>query len=560
MMSKIYRSPVKLAVSALALLLMAASAYAQPNFVLEDTSGPIGGTADMRWHFENTDPASVCGIDVCVFVPDTQVTSVDLANCFEDVAEPHASSTFSECAVRTTGSCFTDPSVPAVPADTTVVRVALIDFGSTIENGGIPEDAAGRIGLSLDPGLSNNDTFTVEAHPVGGAFSDCSGTPVTPDVVQDATITAVELSAVLNVTPASIPFPDTQNGSTSASQSFTIENDGSDGVDMQVTGVSLTTGTHFSISPNTCSTPPFTLSDGQSCTYDAVFSPQAIGNFNDTVTVTSDAGQVTNDQVALSGEGTSGPAANLVISDSAHDYGDVLTGDSATFTFTVTNGGEPGSEASIDTITPPAGEFSVTGGSCNPGSTTLANGENCTIDLEFAPTSDGPQSGDLVVDGTDTVNTTSLQVSSAVEGNGVTEARFASSPSTGGVNMGLTAPGGSLSQIVTVSNEGNANLNVDNCVLDNPDGLFSIDQDPLNLTIAPDESADFTVSCDVPEPGLFSATLTCDTNDADNDPVSYTFTCNGQVLEVPTMQPWGLVTLTLIMLMIGGLSIRYFRA
>jgi len=429
-----------------------------------------------------------------------------------------------------------------------------------IENGTLSEIgdiSYGEIQFDVDGGASAPQTidltFAFEEYSSGATPPFTSETPNVSDPGQ---IEILNIAPNLSLSETGLTFS-TAISSTSAAQTVDACNNGNaDGLTFSDISISGADAANFS-QTNNCPTSSPGLAQGTCCQIDTTFSPDAITSFTASLDVTSSNG---SGSVTLDGTGTAGPAATLSISDATYDFGDVLTGDSATYTFTVSNTGEADSEASIDTITPPAGDFSVTGGSCSAGTTTLADGESCTIDLQFAPAADGLQSGDLVVDGTDTVNSTSLQVTSTVEGNGVTEARFVSSPAAGNVNVGLSAPGGSLSQVVTISNEGNADLTVNNCTFDDPSGNFSISPDPIDFTIAPDASSDFTVSCDVPEPGSFSATLSCDTNDSDNNPVSYTFTCNGQVLEVPTMQPWGLVTLTLIMLMIGGLSIRYFRA
>lgn len=381
---------------------------------------------------------------------------------------------------------------------------------------------------------------------------------VTFDNVRNADLDVVDVSAVLNVQPANINFPATENGTSSSAQAFTISNDGTDGIDMEVSDVSLATGTHFSISPNTCATPTFTLSDGDSCTYDAVFSPAAIGNFTDTVTVTSNAGQVTNDQVELSGEGTAGPAGDITLS-ADHMFGELLTDEeTAQHTFTATNDTIDGSAVDIDTVSLSGDtmHFTIVNDGCD--GTSLASGESCPVTVEFAPTADGNDfTLTLTVSGQDGNGDTRSDTATAT-GSGVSEARFATDPGPS-INLGTTEPGGSLNRNVVISNEGNAELTVSCGALEGDDpGQFSVSATPTS--VAAGASADpFTVSCDVPDVGSISATLSCTTNDPDNNPVVYEFSCSARPLVIPTMQPWGLVLLTMLMLMVGGLSIRYFR-
>lgn len=533
---------------ATAFLLAGGAAFGQAEITVGTGSGPAGGTAVTSVDWVEGNNVSELQIEILyddsVLTPQNDGGSpANVNGCLSGLSSPHSDSAFTSCVIASAGRVVL-----------TIHSNFTLNLLNTTNVGTITWDIAG--------GATVPSTETLTANELDVTLTDGTNpTPGTTFTANDGQVDVVDLTAVLNVQPANINFPATENGTSSAAQSFTISNDGTDGIDMQVSGVSLATGTHFSISANTCPATPFTLSDGESCTYDAVFSPTAIGNFNDTVTVTSDAGSVTNDTVALSGEGTAGPAANLVINPASYDFGDVLTGETASQTFTVSNNGESGSEASIDTITAPAGDFTVTGGTCNAGSTTLSDGASCTIDLEFAPAADGAQSGNLTVDGTDTINSSSVQASAAVDGNGVTEARFSSTPAPGAVNMGIAPVGGSLNLSVVITNQGNANLDVTCGSLTDPDGVFTLNPDPANFSgIAPDGTAQFDVSCDVPEQNTYSASLSCTSNDPDNASFTYDFTCSARPVVVSTMQPWGLVVLTLIMLAVGGFSIRFFRA
>lgn len=520
---------IRLSVMALGSLLLLPSAFAQEFTASDETAGTGATEVTATWSYVGGGGVEGIGVDITfddtLLTPQTTGTSVD--GCLSG-----ADADLESC----------EQTAP------NTIRVALTNLGGpelADQGGTITFDIAGTATVGDISALALSLASVVPA-----------GSTVT---LNDGSVEIVDVSAVLNVQPPNINFSATENGSSSAPETVTISNDGTDGIDLEVTDVSLATGTHFSVSDVNCGATPFSLSDGNSCDVEVTFSPTAIGNFNDSLDVTSDAGTTTNDSVALSGEGTAGPAATLDVSPASHDFGDVLTGESSTSSFTVSNSGDAGSSLDIDAIGLGGGtDFSISGGTCSVGDT-LGDGDSCTVAVEFAPAADGAQSDTLTVDGTDTVNSTSVSDSAALDGNGVSEARFSSDPAPGAVNLGTAPPGGSLNQTVTVSNDGNENLTVNGCTLTDPDGLFSITPDPIDFSIAPDASDSFAVSCNVPEPGSFSASLSCDTNDPNNATVTYDFSCNGQVLEVPTMQTWGLVLLTLLMLMIGGLSIRYFR-
>jgi hypothetical protein len=532
--------------------LFSVSAQAQPNFVLEDAAGAIGGSATMRWHFEDTDPASVCGIDVCLFVPDDQVTSIDLSECFEDVGAPHAGSTFSQCAVRTDGSCFTDPEVPAVPADTSVIRIALIDFGSTIQNPDIAEDAAGFITFGIDGGLSDGDTFQIEAHPVAAAFAECNGTPVTPDVVRDATITANELSAVLNVQPDTLGFGNQQTGTTSGPQTVTVSNDGSDEVDLEITAINISGD--FDLAGGTCAIGT-TLADAETCTIDVTFSPSADGAAAGTLTVDSDAGQTTNDTVDLSGTGVPSDA-NLTIDPTSFDFGELdIDADAICQAFTLENTGTDNS-LTIGTASV-ASPFSV---SDNCDGVTLDGGDTCVVTACFDPETEDTFSETL------TVTSDANSASATLEGEGTAEADIVINPPFGPVNLGFGAPGDTLSAGGTVSNNGSADAEVACEFTSNDDDVFSIDPDLSGgITIVAGGSADFTLSCDLPadaeEGDNFNAVLACS---IDGEPAgTHELSCGVSTFEplpVPTMQAWALALFALMMLLAGAIGIRFFRA
>lgn len=459
-----------------------------------------------------------------------------------------------------------------------------IDFGPAVSGFQVTcsEPATGVLRVLIDPpatfpiptlptGELFSIRFTIEATATVGsstpvvfdaiAASDDTGTTVNPAnyTANDGSVDVLNVAPNLDLTPASLNFS-AETGTTSAPQAATACNDGNaDGLIFSSIAISGADAANFS-QTNNCPTSAPGLAQGACCTIDTTFSPNAVASFTASLDVTTNGG---SGSVSLSGTGTAGPAAALSISPASHDYGDVLTGETASQTFTVTNSGESGSNASIDTITPPAGDFSVTGGTCNAGSTTLSAGASCTIALQFAPAADGAQSGSLTVDGTDTINSNSVQTSASVQGTGVTEAQFSSNPAPGTVNLGITAIGGSLNQTVTITNSGNAPLDVTCGSLQNDTaGVFTLSPDPANFTGIGTSggTASFDVSCTVPDQATYTADLSCTSNDPNNSSFTYQFSCSARPLVIPTMQPWGLAILTLLMLVVGGISIRFFRA
>src|SRR5699024_3121849 len=80
-------------------------------------------------------------------------------------------------------------------------------------------------------------------------------------------------------------------------------------------------------------------------------------------------------------------------------FGEVSRLDSATTSFTVSNTGSSTSSLDITGISISGdSQFATTGnGDCAAGSTTLAGGENCTVEVSFAPGTAGTFSGTLAI-------------------------------------------------------------------------------------------------------------------------------------------------------------------
>src|SRR5581483_9921852 len=95
-----------------------------------------------------------------------------------------------------------------------------------------------------------------------------------------------------------------------------------------------------------------------------------------------------------------GLPATLVIDQTMHDYGTVVTGStSAANTFKITNNG-PGPSGPMTTGLGGTNQdqFGLTADGCNGQS--LAAGASCTVGVTFAPTADGTQMAALTVDAT----------------------------------------------------------------------------------------------------------------------------------------------------------------
>lgn len=202
-------------------------------------------------------------------------------------------------------------------------------------------------------------------------------------------------SAVLS--PATFSFPGTMV-STSSSQAFVLTNNGATTLTLGAPQV----GSPYTVS-NGCGA---TLSPGGSCTETVTFTPTAPGVASTTLTVA--AGPAGTISASLSGNGTEG---NASLNQSTLAFGtQQVSMTSAAQGVTLTNTGTaPLSVGSVSTT----GSYSA---STNCSSSLAVNG-SCSINVTFAPTATGAQTGTLTIPtgrGNSTVSLTGTGISSAL--------------------------------------------------------------------------------------------------------------------------------------------------
>jgi hypothetical protein len=218
--------------------------------------------------------------------------------------------------------------------------------------------------------------------------------------------TAVPGPAALAVSPSNQDFGSVAVGSSSASFTFTVTNNGGEASGPLSRTVGGTHAAQFAITGGTCGTAP--LAAGATCTVLITFSPAGTpvpGARSATLTVSATPGG--SSTAVLTGSATPGPAA-LSISPTSREFGGVTRGQtSGTFTFTVTNTGQSPTTALSVTktgTTEVQNQFPITNNTCT--GVTLAPNGTCTMLVSFSPplsTSTG-------------VKTTNLQVTAAQGG------------------------------------------------------------------------------------------------------------------------------------------------
>ncbi|MCL0083854.1 choice-of-anchor D domain-containing protein, partial [Thermodesulfovibrionales bacterium] len=182
--------------------------------------------------------------------------------------------------------------------------------------------------------------------------------------------TAEALAPVLSVTPMSLDFGNVTIGQPE-DLSFTVTNTGGG----TLTGSATVPAGPFSI----VGASDFSLVAGASASITVRFSPTAAGSFSETVSFTSNGGDLTR---GVSGTGVlPGVPVLSVTPDPSLDFGSVIVTQSRDLDFTVTNTGG-GTLTGSATVAAP---FSIIGES----SFSLGAGLNTTVTVRFSPTATG---------------------------------------------------------------------------------------------------------------------------------------------------------------------------
>jgi len=502
-------------------MLMASAAQAQ-ELAFDTVQVNVGaGTADVAWTY--TPGASLTSISVDVpEAAGTLLTGVDLTNCLLN-------------AVADLTACNNNAGT---------VRITLTNFVNPL----VAQD--GVLTFTLDPGAVGGDSEIVDGTAVPGGESP-PGTPVT---ITDGSVTVVAATAILNVTPANISFGNQQTGTPSAPQVVTVSNDGTDGVDLTLSAINFTGD--FAQTGGTC-TPTSVLADAASCTIEVTFTPSVDGVAAGDVTVVSDAATTTNDTTTFDGTGVPGPQPTLDVNPATAAFGTVDLGNMPqAIVHTVTNTGDPGSTLTFNSIAYTGdAEFSIVD-TC-PAS--LAEGESCTITVTFDAAANG------VYSGTVDVSTNAGDAAVPVTGTADSVADLVVNPPFGPVDLGTAASGASTSANGALTNNGSAD-GAFSCSLSGPDAaVFATTPSPLSGTVPAGDSVPFTLTCNVPSTAIdgdtFAADLVCTGDNGFSG--THNLSCgalNVPMIPVPTMQPWALVLFSMLMLIAGGLGIRFFRA
>lgn len=536
-------------------MVIASSAAMGAEFTVETTNVLVGTTeGTVGWSFENSPGSNLSDITVDITYDDAVLTPqtsneeiIPGTGIFVDVPDG--------CLTGITGV-----------ADFACVLTAPGNIRVTLSNqpNALPNLNTGSITFDLSPTFADGDT---EDLPMILADQLPAGVPV--ELNDGGFVFADAPPAILDVDPTSINFGNVRVGESSDESPIAICNDADPGsAPLSITGITVSGAGFSEGAGGNCEDPTFSLDPGECCNFHVVFSPNDEDDFTGSVAIESSAGGET---VALTGEG-SFTDASLVIDPTSFDFGDLdINADAVCTVFTLSNtpGDDPLTISSASIIgvillgNGLAPAFEITSNNCT--GETLGGGESCQIEVCFDPDEAIPYTGELIV--TSDVN----DVSADLSGTGTATANPTVNPPSG-TTVALSGIAGStdpVSASPVFGNSGSADASV-SCSL--TDGAISGD---IGVTLVGDTTFDllagasgqtpFSIQCDVSnaEAGdSYTGTLSC-TDGADfssTHPISCTAADPQPAIPINTLQPMGLALFALLMLLIGGISIRLFSA
>jgi hypothetical protein len=270
--------------------------------------------------------------------------------------------------------------------------VTLGDFNGDGQLDAAVSNTNGGLTLTLDILLGNgNGTFqnptaylisnSVSTN-VSVAIGDFSGDGRIDFVESGGTDTMLLLQDSVLVTPYSLAFPEQDTGTSSSPQTVTLTNVGSTTLSLE--NISIAGGNNFS-QTNNCGT---AVASGAACSILVTFSPRTPGNKTGGLSI-SYQGLGSPNTVSMSGFGVNAPAVTLkpsILSFPAQLLGTTSEPQIATLT---NIGSLPVNVSGIST----SGAFTQT----NNCPASLTYSQSCQIEVQYAPTVRGDQSGLLSV-------------------------------------------------------------------------------------------------------------------------------------------------------------------
>lgn len=198
-----------------------------------------------------------------------------------------------------------------------------------------------------------------------------------------------------SVSPSSITFTSQALGTTSAAQTFSVNNSVGAGAALVVSSIALTAGSDFAVSGGTCAVGT-SLAAGTACSVTVTFKPTLAGTRSATLTVGHN-GSTGSSTASLSGTGVDS-SPSVTLSPTTLSFAQTVGGTSDPLRVTVGNSGTAALTVNTLAISgAQASEFAISSASTCKAGTSVAAGSNCFVDVSFTPTATGARAASLMI-------------------------------------------------------------------------------------------------------------------------------------------------------------------
>jgi Abnormal spindle-like microcephaly-assoc'd, ASPM-SPD-2-Hydin/Protein of unknown function (DUF1573) len=311
------------------------------------------------------------------------------------------------------------------------------------------------------------------------------------DSSQQAPTSRNWISNSLSFGTASINFGSVPVGSTKTI-TFTARNAGR--ASITVSSIAISSQSFTLTSPSL----PVTLAAGQNTTIGVEFVPNAVGTFDATIAVTSDAANPVTD-LSLTGTGMAVADGNLTPNSTSEAFGSVTVGAQQSQTVTLTNTGT--SSVAISQAAISGAGFSVSG-ITTP--LTLTAAQSTTFSVAFTPASAGSASGSLTL----ISNASNPTLAISLSGTGVAPGALGANPTS--LSFGSVTLGSNQSLSETVTNTGGSSVTISQLAVSGSG--FSVSGITTPLTLTAGQSTTFSVTFTPASAGSASGSLTLTSN------------------------------------------------
>lgn len=331
------------------------------------------------------------------------------------------------------------------------------------------------------------------------------------------------------VDPTSIAFGDQQPGTVSSPSVVTVTNSGDAPLTISSVSINGPTPSEFVVSENTCVS---TVGAGTACTISVVFTPSSAESRSATLTIVDNAAGSPH-VVSMTGNDT---ATAPALSQPSFDFGGQVVGAMRGYeTLMITNTGDrPLFVKSLGVQGANPGDFEAFGPDC----VARALGDICGFSLAFRPTAAGIRSATLVI----AHNAPNSPLSVTLTGYGVAPPAPAVVLAPTSLNFGTQMVGKTSYQTVTVTNSGNAALNISRVAVEGTGPVdFSVVENHCVSLVPASANCTILVGFYPNWSGLRSAVLVITDNAADS-PQSVPLSGTGMFIPKPLvdLRPSGL--------------------